>query len=165
MSRNIHCGTEIDALRNRARTALLSLALTDTKRPDQFDFWQGYAKALRDLGRCNGRKLAAKDAALQGYQLPSFLQAAADCLGQDIYLLPRAEVVNRLAQAGIKLAADDVADFKVVPDHEFEDAAATTADLNSKHAATSVDCDDGALHGATPCVLNAATVALQGGAE
>jgi len=142
---------------------MLINALTGANRPEQFDFWQGYAKALRDLSNGLGDKLAAKDAALQGYQLPGVLQAAANCLGNDLYGLPRVAVVERLAQAGIELPADAVADADVVPVNQLKNAAVASGELDSKHAPAVVDGDDGSgVHAAS--VADEITHGTDGGA-
>lgn len=136
------------AIQHRARTALLFNALTSTGREREFYFWQGYAKALRDLHSGTADTLAAKDAALQGYQAPGFLQAAADCLGVDIYTLPRAQVVQRLAQAGIKFPTEDLAERDAGAAHQLKHAAVPAVNGDGEHAAHSVDGNhDASVHG------------------
>lgn len=153
---------QCDALRHRAHTGMLFNVLLQSERPQQFDFWQGYAKAAADMAKGTATRLALKDASLGGYETPRSLTAAAGCLGDDIYRLTRTQVVERLASAGFKVPADPLADGDVIPAQQFKDGAIAPLDLNDEHPAQAVVVSDGAnRHDASH--VDAAIVA-QGGA-
>jgi len=132
------------ALRHRALTGMLFNALACPTRPEGFNFWQGYAKALADLANGTGDKLSSKDGG-SGYQLPGYVAVAARCLGDDVYRLTRAEVLDRLASAGIEVATDALAALDVVAAHQLENGAVATVDLHDEHAADAVVVGDGSL--------------------
>lgn len=151
MTAAITLDSAVTALLQRAGTGLLfELAAPKGANRPQYHHWQGYARALRDLQRGAGHKLAAKDAELGGYQSPAFLRAAAGCLGVDLYDLTRAEIEQRLAQAGIQLTTHAVATPDAATAHVVEDIAIAAVDLHDKHTVARVDLDDGASrHGTT----------------
>ena len=153
----------IQAMLSRARTGLLaSLAFTD-KKQDSFDFWQGQIAALMNLSNGTGQKLAAKDALLP-YETPAFLAAAAFGLDDDVYRLPRAKILQRLAQAGIQITPDAVANLDVIAAHQFEHGAIPAVDLHNEHAPTRVDIGNGSgLHDEHLVVMGVDIVA-EGGA-
>lgn len=135
------------ALIRRAQTGMLACLLFPSQQRDHFDYWQGRAHGLRDLARGAGAKLADKDAGLP-YEPPSVLRAAAECLGDDFDLLPRRQIEQRLAEAGIELAAHAVTDRDVAATRQLEDGAVLPVDLHGEHAAARVEGDDGSgLHG------------------
>lgn len=126
------------ALRHRAHTGLAcALFVPGWQREQQHAYWQGYAKALRDVERGAGNRLAVKDAASGAYQAPGVLQAAIGVLGDDIERLSRVEVLQRLAQAGVQRPFNDVPD----PDpatNGLEDGAVTRADTDDEQVAAHV---------------------------
>lgn len=150
------------ALRNRAHTGMLFNVISNSPKPEQFYFWQGYAKALCDLEGKAGAVLAARDAELHGYQTSGFLAAAARCLDVDIYRLSRAEVVQRLAQAGIEVASDGVANTDISATGQLKDSAVTAIDLDGEHAAHLVDAKDDSVVHVTPLVVMAVDVQRDG---
>lgn len=156
--------SEVEALLYRAATGLLgNLAFEAERKHDTYDFWQGYAKALRDLQRGAGQGLADKDAALGGYQGGGIFRAAARVLGNDLYDLPRAEVAQRIANAGIKFSLHAVSDCDEAAALVVIDGAVAAIDLHDEHPISLVDADDSSLdqHAFSP--VDAAIVA-QGGA-
>jgi hypothetical protein len=135
----------IAALRHRAHLGLLVAALMPSSdRTTKFNQWQGYARALRDIERGAGEKLAAKDAALHGYQLPRYLAPAAGALGEDVERLSIGEIHDRLTAAGIEVAPDALTGLDVVSAHHLEDGIVATVDEDGEHAAVRVVVDDGA---------------------
>lgn len=111
----------ITALRHRARSSLASSAFNPhPKAADNFRFWQGYAKALFDLDRGAGAKLAAKDASLGGYQPSPAFARAIGLLADDIERLSRVEVQQRVAEAGIDIATEPVSYLDVISAGEAE---------------------------------------------
>ncbi|MGH6627628.1 MAG: hypothetical protein ACRECD_14005 [Burkholderiaceae bacterium] len=153
-----------EALLRRARAGMLaSVVLTDHIR-DNFDFWQGYAKALNDLRRGAGAKLAAKDLA-QPYELPSVLSAAAQVLDHDIERLSRREIEQRLTEAGIKLPPDAEPLLQVAAVHQLKDGAVAGVDLHDEHAVALVQLYECAgLHGGDPVMVAGADIVDEGGA-
>ena len=141
------------ALLHRARTGMLFNVATRSPHTEQFNFWQGYAKALNDLTSGVGDALAAKDFALQGYQGPSMLAAAASCLDIDIYCLSRAAVVQRLAQAGIEVASDEVANTDIGTARQLENSAVAAINLHSEHSAHLVDVNDDSVVHVAPLIV------------
>lgn len=137
------------ALARRALIGLLSQVVCGSTRPEQFDFWQGYAKAIRDLANGTGDKLAANDRRSgQQHQLPGALRAAAEALGDDVYWLTRTEIADRLAKAGIESA------LHVVPPQDLtttssalEDGAVAAVDRNCEQIATDYEDGAGMHHG------------------
>ena len=121
----------VAALLHRARSGMLFNVTTRSTHAHDFDFWQGYARALNDFTSGIGHALAAKDAALQGYQMPRMLAPAARCLDTDIDRLSRAQVVQRLAQARIELTGDEVADSKLESTGQLENGAVGRTALRS----------------------------------
>ncbi len=134
---------QIIALLNRARTGLLAACMEPASERHKADegylFWQGYAKALRDLQRGIGDKLADKDEGLKGYETPGALQAASSCLRDDIYRLSRIEAVDRLTTAGLQLPDDPIADFDVGATRKLENDIVSAIDRHGEHAAPLID--------------------------
>lgn len=123
------------AMLKRAKFGLLWSATTPNSAPGQFDFWQGYAKAMHDMADGTAAGFAARDAGTSGgHHLPSFLLAAADCLGDDAYRLTGAQIRDRLAHAGIQTAAHPVAQHQVVRSG-LEVGAICAVDSNSQQVA------------------------------
>lgn len=135
---------------------------TRSPHTEQFNFWQGYAKALNDLTSGVGDVLAAKDFALQGYQMPRMLTAAASCLHIDVYFLSRAAVVQRLAQAGIEVASDEVANTDIGTAGQLENSAVAAINLHSEHSTHLVDVDDDSVVHVAPIVVIGVDIQLNG---
>lgn len=138
----------ITALRHRAHTGLACAALVPGQRREELhQFWQGYCKALRDLERGTGSKLAIKDATSGAYEPPAVLQGAIGQLRDDIENLTRAEIRQRVAAAGIELPFEPVTDLDVVPPSEFEDRRGAAVDSHHEHtSARVVEGDAARLH-------------------
>lgn len=132
---------QIEALEHRAKTGLVFAALTGNDRT--FAFCQAQLHVTTLLKDGTAQRLAEKDAALGGYQANAVLNTAAGCLTDDSYRIPRAEVAQILANAGIQQAFDSVAHANVVTAADLENSAVATVNLNHEHAAHSVVGDDG----------------------
>lgn len=153
---DVTADAEVLALRNRAHTGLACAAfVAGWKREEQHVFWQGYAKALRDLTRGMGAKLAQRDQASGAYQAPTVLQAAIAVLGDDIEHLTRAEILERVAAAGVKRPFHDVPGLDATTGH-FVDGAVASLDPNHEEVTNHVK-NDSPAHGTS--------VGQQGGAS
>lgn len=135
------------ALLRRARMGLL-LAAAGIGR-DRFEFWQGYAKGVKDMAGSTGQRLADKDAASAYVPLGGF-EAAAEHLHHDIEVLTRVEVANLLAKAGVEIAAQPLPDLDVVAAHQLQDGELPTGHAHSEHAAARVVKGDRSDHGCAP---------------
>ena len=152
----------VQALLNRAKAGLLATAFLQCGPKHQFEWWQGYAKALHDMTSDAGQKLADKDLRLGGYQLPSVLQIAADVLNEDVYRLSRAEIEDRITQAGIKVPIDSLALSDFAGPEQLKNGTVTTIDLNDEHRAARVNLNDGSCLHSSP--QGNAVIVAQGGA-
>lgn len=138
-------GVAMQALRHRAHTGLaINAFVPGARREELHQFWQGYARALRDLSSGLGARLAAKDAASGAYDPPAVLKGAIGLLGDDIERLTRAEIFQRVADAGLQVALKPVPDLDVVAAGQLEDGAVAAVDANDEHPAPGVVADDGA---------------------
>jgi hypothetical protein len=90
------------ALLNRARMGMLISATG--WGADRFEFWQGYARAVRQVANGSGEVLAAKDARLGGYEPLGGFEGAAHCLHIDLETLPRGDVQKLARDAGVGAA-------------------------------------------------------------
>lgn len=134
----------VQALRRRGRMGIL-LSAAGVGR-DRFDWWCGYARALRDLERGAGATLARKDAKLPYEPLGGFTGAAV-CLDQDIEALSRFEVQQLLAQAGVQLSADAAPDADLAVQQLEHGEIAAVVNADGEHAAAQVVLGDGPLEG------------------
>lgn len=159
----------LTALRMRARTGLLANSMEhkrDVHRAEcNHNFWLGMAHAVACLEEGHATHMADRDETLGGYQLPRFLDRAAETLGNDIYTLSRVEVMKRLAAAGIQITGHAVAGLDVGATQDLEDAAVSAVNLDANDAAPPVDQENrSVLHGHPPKVGENTIVAVEGGA-
>ena len=141
-TQRISCA-DVNALLQRAKAGLLASLLLGGQKQGGFNFWQGQIAALTCLANGNAAFMAGKDALLP-YEPPPMLRAAALALDIDAYRLPRAEILQRLAQAGVQITPDTVPGLNVIATHQFEHGAIPSVDLHHEHAALDVQIDDGA---------------------
>lgn len=156
----------IDALSNRAITGMLIAAGNAKTLPNlvHFDFWKSYLKALQDVRSGSGSTLAGMDETRSGYQPPSHLQAAFTTLAKRAESATFAEVQQILAAQCVQVASEPVANSQIDAGQQLEDGVVSVVNMHNKHAPAGVNGNDGALHGAAPGGLNAATVDQAGGA-
>lgn len=162
-------GTEsaaLDALRNRAITGLLVNESNPAASAGVvgFSFWQGYIKALQDVRNGAGSTLAGMDEARLGYEPAGHLKAAFAALAECAESATFAQVQQILAAQGVQVAGQPVAHGQFNAAQQLKDGVVAVVNPHDEHAAAGIDCNDGAIHGASPCGVNAATVALEGGA-
>lgn len=150
------------ALEHRAQTGLVFAALTGNERT--FAFFQPQLHLFKCLRDGTAQRLADKDAGSGGYEANAVLNAAARCLADDAYLLPCAEVAQLLAKAGVQQAFDAMTQCDLAAAIQFENSVVTAVNLHNEHAAHGVVSNDGSsfLHEAP--LVEAATVASEGGA-
>lgn len=153
----------ITALRNRAKTALLSAATIN--RHFIFERSMGYLKALSDLESGVGQKLAAKDASSESgtYEPLSMFKAAWPALPEDIEALTLANVRELLAAQGMEIAGDDIADSQINAVQQLKDGEVSATELNDEHASALIDGNNGSCLHAASC--DQAIVSQEGGAE
>lgn len=113
-----------------------------SQKPDQFAFWQGAINALQRLRNGQAANLAAKDEGLP-YEAPRVLKAAGDVLDSDSYLLPRAEIEQRLKVFGIKVPLQPVADGDGTAADPLVHVGVASRSLDSKKTAHAVESNDG----------------------
>lgn len=152
------------ALEQRAKVGLVFAAMTDNERT--FAFFQPQLHLLKCLRNGTAQRLAEKDAGLGGYEANAVFNAAARCLTDDAYLLPRADVAQILANAGIQQAFDAMATGDFATAVQFENSAVAAVNLHNEHTASGVVGDDGSdlLHAGPPIDV-VAYFAQQGGAQ
>lgn len=132
----------VDALLCRAKTSLLTEVCTPSQKPEQFAFWQGAINTLQRLRNGQAANLAAKDEGLP-YEAPRVLKAAGDVLDSDSYLLPRAEIEQRLKVFGIKVPLQPVADGDGTAADPLVHVGVASRSLDSKKTAHAVESNDG----------------------
>jgi hypothetical protein len=164
MSAGITSREAITALRHRARTGIAIAALTDARDGEsQVAHWQAVALALRMLERGTGAALARKDASLAGYEPPRVLAAALQILGEDVELLTRRDIQERVAQAGIQLPLDDVPGGYIATARELEDGVLASVDPDAEHSPAHAHVlDDASSHRSRVAIALEATAAGAG---
>ena len=130
---------------------------------ESISFWKGYAKALNDLTRGAGNKMAAKDAASGGYVQGGGKTAWAS-LTAGVELLTAAQIVERFFTHGIEIATDTATQFRLEAVKNFPNGVVAIVQSKDEHTAASVDVSDGSgLHGKALILIDADIVA-EGGA-
>ena len=154
---------QLQALEQRAKVGLAFAALTDNERT--FAHFQPQLHLLKCLRDGTSQRLAEKDAGLGGYEANAVLNAAASCLTDDAYSLPRAEVAHLLAVAGVQAAFDAMAQSDLTTSVQLENSAVAAVNSHNEHATPSVVGNDGPdlLHAGPPIDV-VAYFAQQGGA-
>lgn len=130
---------------------------------ESISFWKGYAKALNDLTRGAGNKMAAKDAASGGYVQGGGKTAWAS-LTAGVELLTAAQIVERFFTHGIQIATDTATQFRLEAVKNFPNGVVAIVQSKDEHTAASVDVSDSSGLNGKALILIDADIVAEGGA-